>query len=164
MPIGLGAATPSPTGSTNVVYPFAASTSFGALDTQSSSDPVTIRDRLIPSPVQQCKPFHGPIRDLDRVRGPVARTSNPMLATSFAAHSSKSSPPTMSAKDITGRLERDFVLVQSLGRGEFSQVWKVRDKKVGRLWAVKAGKSYTGYKNRCVLHYQHDTRIDEIQG
>ena len=50
----------------------------------------------------------------------------------------------------TGRLEKDFVLVQSVGSGEFSKVWKVRGKKDGRLWAVKAGKPYTGLKNRLV--------------
>ena len=46
------------------------------------------------------------------------------------------------------RLDRDFTLVQSLGAGAFSQVWKVRDKKDGQYWAVKAGKPYTGVKNR----------------
>lgn len=47
-----------------------------------------------------------------------------------------------------GKLERDFTLVQALGAGEFSSVWKVRHKGDGKMWAVKTGRPYTGVKNR----------------
>lgn len=47
-----------------------------------------------------------------------------------------------------GRFERDFTLVQALGSGEFSCVWKVRSKADGGLWAVKTGRPYTGARNR----------------
>jgi mitosis inhibitor protein kinase SWE1 len=49
------------------------------------------------------------------------------------------------------RLDKDFVLLQSLGAGAFSQVWKVRERASGAVWAVKAGKPYTGKKNRSVV-------------
>jgi hypothetical protein len=67
-----------------------------------------------------------------------------MLATSFRAAQRGNKARQRGAPN---RLQTDFKLVQSLGAGEFSQVWKVRDKE-GKVWAVKAGKSYTGTKNR----------------
>lgn len=101
-------------------------------------------------------------------RGPIVRASNPMLASTFRAHSSggpgpagpvPSTPAVDSAFAETfmtdaaraagaGRFERDFTLVQALGSGEFSSVWKVRHKNDGDLWAIKTGRPYTGHKNR----------------
>lgn len=46
------------------------------------------------------------------------------------------------------KLDADFVLVQGIGAGEFSQVWKVRSRRDGAVSAVKAGKPYMGVKNR----------------
>lgn len=74
-----------------------------------------------------------------------------MLAQAYRAQAPRpaGSGPVGSGK--SGRLERDFTIVQALGAGEFSQVWKVKEKSTGLLFAVKAGKPYTGYKNRSVL-------------
>ncbi|ORY35673.1 hypothetical protein BCR39DRAFT_511438 [Naematelia encephala] len=86
-------------------------------------------------------------------RGPVVRLSNPMLAADYKAHA-KTPAQTASLHAMhrgatpAGRLERDFMILSSLGRGEFSQVWQVKEKSTGKLFAVKAGKPYTGSKNR----------------
>lgn len=102
----------------------------------------------------------GRVRTLSRA-GPVPRASNPMLAATFRAHGGIA--PATPALESTiaesymsdearaagaGRFERDFALVQALGNGEFSQVWKVRSKADGNIWAVKTGRPYTGFKNR----------------
>lgn len=94
-------------------------------------------------------------------RGLAARLSNPILSTTFRTQSPfmPTTPAHVSAaaegyipEDIraagAGRLERDFSLVQALGAGEFSSVWKVRHKGDGKVWAVKTGRPYTGAKNR----------------
>ncbi|KAL7422403.1 mitosis inhibitor protein kinase swe1 [Cryptotrichosporon argae] len=86
------------------------------------------------------------IRELANAHGPLIRTSNPMLSASYRADANADGP-TRSA-DSGNRLERDFEIVRALGQGEFSRVWEVRDKKQGNVWAVKAGKPYTGFKNR----------------
>ena len=46
------------------------------------------------------------------------------------------------------RLGAAFNIKGSLGRGEFSQVWSVQEKSTGNVFAVKAGRPYTGLKNR----------------
>ena len=75
-----------------------------------------------------------------------------MLAASFRAAASRNSDVFRSSSGYGGsRLETDFVIVQSLGKGEFSHVWKVKEKASGTLFAVKAGRPYTGYKNRYVV-------------
>ncbi|RXK42292.1 WEE/WEE-UNCLASSIFIED protein kinase [Tremella mesenterica] len=92
-------------------------------------------------------------------RGPVARASNPMLAATFKADglsmgSDSNTRPTfmLNGKEVpipwTDRLNQEYTVMQCLGSGAFSKVWKVKDKKEGKLWAVKAGKVYTGAKNR----------------
>jgi mitosis inhibitor protein kinase SWE1 len=68
-----------------------------------------------------------------------------MLAASFRAQAMIGST---TQGGSANKLNRDFVIMQSLGRGEFSQVWKVKEKKTGRMYAVKAGRAYTGTKNR----------------
>lgn len=113
--------------------------------------------------VSPFRPTHaGNARVRQLGRAPIARTSNPMLAATFRAHGSVV-PTTPAAVDTTvaetymsdsarvagaGRFERDFTLVQALGSGEFSCVWKVRCKADGELWAVKTGRPYTGARNR----------------
>jgi hypothetical protein len=47
-----------------------------------------------------------------------------------------------------GRFEQDFVVLQPVGQGEFSTVWKVRGKRTGEIFAVKRGKAFTGGKDR----------------
>lgn len=103
----------------------------------------------------------GRVRTLSR-GGPIARTSNPMLAASFRAHGAMVAPSTPALESSiaemfvpeearaagAGRFERDFALVQALGNGEFSQVWKVRSKADGEIWAIKTGRPYSGHKNR----------------
>nr|XP_031863917.1 uncharacterized protein CI109_000561 [Kwoniella shandongensis]KAA5530989.1 hypothetical protein CI109_000561 [Kwoniella shandongensis] len=161
---GLGLSTPSPTGG-SFVYPFAPSTAANPLATPPNSNqqyrsglvepPSAERYRQMPARVRQISNSH----HIDS-RGPIARASNPMLAASYKASihvipetpssgaaSSCTAKEERLAKNIT-RLEKDFVIVQSLGSGAFSQVWKVKEKKTGRFYAVKAGKPYTGAKNR----------------
>lgn len=75
--------------------------------------------------------------------GPIARASNPMLAGVISGQG-------IAEKD-RGRLEREYVVLSKLGEGEFSQVYKAREKMGGTVVAVKAGKPYTGNKNRYVL-------------
>jgi mitosis inhibitor protein kinase SWE1 len=171
VPIGLGVTTPSPTSGMGMIYPFASSTWLKALHTPPSSDLARSSDGPISSPLDKLMALPGRLRDLTGAGGPIARASNPMLAASYKAHRSSAPPgPTGAAKRIAGRLERDFVLLQSLGSGEFSQVWKVRDKKHGRLWAVKAGKPYTGYTNRypklhgldCLLTWGSLRQLEEV--
>ncbi|KAL1407790.1 mitosis inhibitor protein kinase swe1 [Vanrija albida] len=100
------------------------------------------------------------VRALSRA-GPVARNSNPMLAATFRAHAAVM-PATPAAGTTlaeglmpdaarvagAGRFENDFTLVQALGSGEFSNVWKVRSKADNDLWAVKTGRPYIGARNR----------------
>lgn len=69
-----------------------------------------------------------------------------MLASTYRAHASKPNHDVIDYR--RNRLDKDFVLLQSLGAGAFSQVWKVRERKSGEVSAVKAGKPYTGKKNR----------------
>jgi hypothetical protein len=55
---------------------------------------------------------------------------------------------TSSIGGADSRFERDFVLLGPIGVGEFSTVWKVREKRNGNVWAVKRGKPYIGEKDR----------------
>jgi len=64
----------------------------------------------------------------------------------------------------SNRLATDFVIQQSLGKGEFSQVWSVQEKLTGNIFAVKAGRPYTGVKNRQVIHlYPADSRLRQLE-
>ncbi|WVR09388.1 hypothetical protein IAU60_006455 [Kwoniella sp. DSM 27419] len=166
-PVGLGITTPSPTHH-RVLYPFAASGSLvtppHVSTTAEPFEPSSIElYRGVPARVRQISDFHQTER-----RGPVARASNPMLAASY--QSVISVVPETPGQDETPsiphslfnanasrpdhrriggtRLERDFTVIQTLGSGAFSQVLKVREKATNRLYAVKAGKPYTGAKNR----------------
>ena len=47
-------------------------------------------------------------------------------------------------------------MLEPIGHGEFSTVWKVREKKSGSLWAVKRGKPYKGIKDR-------QKQLEEVQ-
>lgn len=151
MPIGLGLTTPSPTNTSDVTYPFTSSASCRPLETPPSSDTASSEGPIV-SPADRMKTLPGRLRDLDRLGGPIARASNPMLASSFRPHGNPAAAGAGAGQSqvMSGRLERDFVMVKSIGCGEFSHVWNVKDKKDGRLWAVKAGKPYTGHKNRYV--------------
>lgn len=60
---------------------------------------------------------------------------------------------TSSIGGADSRFERDFVLLGPIGVGEFSTVWKVREKRNGTVWAVKRGKPYIGEKDRLVWHF-----------
>jgi mitosis inhibitor protein kinase SWE1 len=73
-----------------------------------------------------------------------------MLSAAFKAQATATPSRTVdeSVPAGRGRLDKEFVVVSSLGKGEFSQVWKVKDRLHGKIWAVKAGKPYTGAKNR----------------
>ncbi|KAJ9124636.1 hypothetical protein QFC24_003003 [Naganishia onofrii] len=55
---------------------------------------------------------------------------------------------TSSLGGTDSKFERDFVLLGPIGVGEFSTVWKVREKRDGTVWAVKRGKPYVGEKDR----------------
>jgi hypothetical protein len=91
----------------------------------------------------------------------LSRISNPLLSVTFQQHANKGlSVPAVDGKktarrvstsSISGadsRFERDFVLLGPIGVGEFSTVWKVREKRNGTVWAVKRGKPYIGEKDR----------------
>ncbi|WWC71323.1 uncharacterized protein I206_105277 [Kwoniella pini CBS 10737] len=164
-PMGLGVTTPSPTGH-HILYPFASTTSlstpphssvYAPLDTV---EPSSIERYNMPARVRQITNSHA------SDRGPLARASNPMLANGFKAsasiHTVPESPvqcpvPSINlfngphkarSKRETTRLEKDFTVIQTLGSGAFSQVLKVCERSSGKLYAVKAGKPYTGVKNR----------------
>ncbi|WVF67603.1 hypothetical protein IAT40_002361 [Kwoniella sp. CBS 6097] len=174
-PIGLGITTPSPT-SHHVMYPFASSSA--ALSTPPHSDPISSdivepssieRYRGLPARVRQISNSL-----IAGSRGPIARASNPMLAASFRAsiHVVPETPGPGQSQTLykenadnslfgignarynhtkrgaTTRLDKDFTVIETLGSGAFSQVLKVCEKGTGRLFAVKAGKPYTGAKNR----------------
>ena len=104
----------------------------------------------------------------------LARVSNPLLSAAYklgeqqanmrgsgllAPGDSKNTAKTarrVSTSSIGGadsRFERDFVLLGPIGVGEFSTVWKVREKRNGTVWAVKRGKPYIGEKDRLVAHF-----------
>ncbi|WWC63567.1 uncharacterized protein I303_106171 [Kwoniella dejecticola CBS 10117] len=165
-PIGSGVTTPSPTGP-HILYPFASSASISTpppSGSSTSADPVELsaieNQRSKPARVRQISNSH--LAD----RGPLARASNPMLAVSFKASASIHTVPETPAHTQlpsinlfdgtekirsarhTTRLDKDFTVVQNLGSGAFSQVFKVCEKSTGKLFAVKAGKPYTGAKNR----------------
>lgn len=91
-------------------------------------------------------------------RGPIPRASNPMLSAAYRNQAVPQTPVDSSIPEgfaaslaripSSGRFGRDFTLVQALGTGEFSSVWKVRHRESGELFAVKAGKAFTGQKSR----------------
>jgi mitosis inhibitor protein kinase SWE1 len=146
---GLGITTPSPTSVVlGFTYPFASTHS---LSSSLSSPPSLPAVHTTPSPSLHL------FRAKDsaaRLRGPVTRTSNPMLAATYKSGSTKVACSTSSGQKLaSGRLERDFVMLESIGKGGFSQVWKVKEKSSGKLLAVKAGKPYTGVKNRYVMSH-----------
>lgn len=60
----------------------------------------------------------------------------------------KSGKTMLSGSHGISKFERDFVMLEPIGQGEFSTVWKVRDKRTGGLWAVKRGKPFIGLKDR----------------
>lgn len=156
--------TPSPIRAP-VVYPFASS---NPVDLDLFSTPPSNRlnrPSALDAPVAEryrSMLAGSPSATMDAQRKPVIRASNPMLAASFKSAAQITTParghtsqelsmftgrPKLGSEGIT-RLETDFALVENLGSGAFSQVWKVREKKTGKVFAVKAGKPYTGAKNR----------------
>lgn len=141
--------TPSPS---NTLYPFASTHSISSVVTP----PQTGTIQPNPSNWSNEKPPRNVTNRLRHLtdQRPLARASNPMLAASYKAQASSNLVSASKLEDGEGKkldkFERDFTLIQSLGGGAFSRVWKVRDKVSGGLWAVKAGKPYTGHKNRYV--------------
>ncbi|KAK8854579.1 hypothetical protein IAR55_003318 [Kwoniella newhampshirensis] len=161
---GFGVSTPSPT-SASFVYPFAQPAAANPLSTPPHSDQQSRPDLHAPLSIERYRQLPARVRQISHShnvdgRGPIARASNPMLAASYkaAVHLIPETPGAgavsscahgkeKATKSMT-RLEKDFLVVQSLGSGSFSQVWKVRERKSGRFYAVKAGKPYSGAKNR----------------
>ncbi|WWC90462.1 uncharacterized protein L201_005397 [Kwoniella dendrophila CBS 6074] len=166
-PIGLGITTPSPTGP-HPLYPFASSSAM--LSTPPRSSEYAHSDAIEPSSIEKYRNMPARVRQISdshaAERGPLARASNPMLAASYKASSSMRTLPETpehgqipsinifnglskpTRKGVATRLEKDFTVIQTLGSGAFSQVLKVCEKSSGKLYAVKAGKPYTGAKNR----------------
>lgn len=139
---GLCVNTPSPTTPTHVTYPFVPATSYNTLASPVKGEFAASSEATASSPIERIT--RSSRTNMLRSR-PIARASNPMLAATFRAQ----------GRDLrgqssihAGRFNSEFVIVQSLGRGEFSQVWKVREKTTGNVFAIKAGKTYTGYKHR----------------
>ena len=148
---GLGITTPSPVAGQQNVYPFA-STSTAI---QAPGSAVSRRSIAEVSPTEAIPTASLASRLSRTIKRPVARVSNPMLAETFKldgvsghAKNPSSGPPSEALKVGGSRLDHDFTLVGNLGKGEFSQVWKVMEKSTGTMYAVKAGRPYTGYKNR----------------
>ncbi|ODN83545.1 hypothetical protein L202_01667 [Cryptococcus amylolentus CBS 6039] len=157
-----GITTPSPVRAA-VVYPFA---SANAVDMDLFSTPPSnryARPGALDAPIAEryrSMLAGSPIAEGRVVQLPMVRTSNPMLAANFKSAAPITTPArgqaTESLASCAGkfgsdgitRLETDFTLVDNLGSGAFSQVWKAREKKTGKVYAVKAGKPYTGIKNR----------------
>jgi mitosis inhibitor protein kinase SWE1 len=86
---------------------------------------------------------------------PLSRPSNPLLSLAYKIGGEQQARGLVSATrspgkdDISqGRFEQDFVVLQPVGEGEFSTVWKVRGKRTGEIFAVKRGKAFTGGKDR----------------
>ncbi|WVW85353.1 hypothetical protein I302_107391 [Kwoniella bestiolae CBS 10118] len=166
-PIGLGVTTPSPTGH-HLMYPFASSSV--VLSTPPHSSVYAPSDPVEPSSIKKFRNMPARVRQISNShvneRGPLARSSNPMLAASYKTSASMHTVPETpgqgqipsinifnssykpNKRGSASRLEKDFTVVQTLGSGAFSQVLKVREKSTGHLYAVKAGKPYTGAKNR----------------
>ncbi|WRT68652.1 uncharacterized protein IL334_005631 [Kwoniella shivajii] len=168
-PIGLGVTTPSPIGQHHL-YPFASSS--GLISTPPHSSIYAPSEPIEPSSLEKYRNMPARIRQISNShaseRGPIARASNPMLATAFKASASihtvvetrgQGQMPSLNlfnensrSAHNTGvaktRLDKDFTVVQALGSGAFSQVLEVCEKSSGKLYAVKAGKPYTGAKNR----------------
>lgn len=142
LPINREVNTPSPTTPTSINYPFAPSSSL-----RSVASPFTSSTVAPSSPIDVCSPLKPAgiaARHAMSRHGPLARASNPMLAASFKVQATAAELIAVPGN----RLEKDFVIEKSLGQGEFSNVWEVRDRKTGQLFAVKAGRPYTGSKNR----------------
>lgn len=113
-------------------------------------------------PIDSPSPPHKRFSILSRLKQqrPLARTSNPFLSLAYKlggehlkpAATTTTSPvalqPTAEEKRTGGRFEQDFVVLAPVGRGEFSTVWKVREKSSGDIFAVKRGKAFSGAKDR----------------
>lgn len=144
-PLGLGISTPSPTTPTSFDYPFAPSSSMSTI----ASSPLTRFDHP-PSDATEVSPSSDKVLKLSRPHllrtKPIARASNPMLAATFQAQGTHGGRPHFAGPG--NMINSDFVIMEILGQGEFSTVWKVKEKKSGQLFAVKAGRPYTGKKNR----------------
>jgi hypothetical protein len=133
------------------IYPFAASP-VRKFQSAMQSSPTSAT-----SPTEAFGPRNHLLRRIQPRPGPVARASNPLLSAAYKAGAvaasgcsgAFASPSLRSpSKATTGRLERDFVVLEVLGRGEFSDVLKVKEKKGGGLWAVKRGRRFAGAKDR----------------
>ena len=128
------AITPSPRQANAFPYPFRTTETV-----YSSSPPSSNAQMVTPAwPSLQLK-------SIQMHKAPIARASNPMLG---MAYQNEAVPQANDALgDGINRLNKDLEIIGGLGKGEFSQVWRVKDR-AGNLWAVKAGKPYSGAKNR----------------
>ncbi|KAJ9104106.1 hypothetical protein QFC19_004090 [Naganishia cerealis] len=147
--------TPSPPAPNARHYPFASSSNLPKIEIANSPT----------SPLKKS----GILARLPKHRA-LARVSNPLLsaayklgeqqanlrAMTFVTPSADSKHKLKIARRVStsslggsdSRFERDFVMLGPIGVGEFSTVWKVREKRNGTVWAVKRGKPYVGEKDR----------------
>ena len=152
---------------------------FAGLDTPSPPAPIRTYPfanggHLQAPPVPSPSPPRRKGTLLQRLQGSkhktLRRISNPLLSAAyklgeqqaqFGNHmknlSTDSSKPSKQGRaSLSGslpgatRFEKDYVMLEPIGNGEFSTVWKVKEKKTGQLWAVKRGKPYLGLKDRSV--------------
>lgn len=146
--------TPSPPAPMRV-YPFAVTPARRSRHPALPSSPTSAT-----SPTEAFGPRNNLLRRIQPRPGPIARASNPLLSAAYKAGAVAASgcsggfasPSLRSPSNgMTGRLERDFVILDVLGRGEFSDVLKVKEKRGGGLWAVKRGRRFAGVKDRSVL-------------
>lgn len=149
-----------------------------AIDTPSPPAPIRtypFADGKIRSSVATPSPPQRKNSLLQRLQGSkhkaLRRISNPLLSAAYklgeqqnqlnnhirnlsnATETGKGPRPTglsISNSYRTSKFEKDFTMLEPIGNGEFSTVWKVKQKSNGLLWAVKRGKPYRGMKDRCV--------------
>lgn len=151
---------------------------FTGLDTPSPPAPIRtypfangpLQSHIVPSP----SPPRRKGTLLQRLQGSkhktLRRISNPLLSAAYKlgeqqvqfgnhmknlstdnSKAPKQGRPSLSGSPVVTRFEKDYVMLEPIGNGEFSTVWKVKEKKTGKLWAVKRGKPYLGLKDRSVI-------------
>ena len=149
---------------------------FTAVDTPSPQAPVRTYPFAHGVAKQEAVPSPSPPRRkstlLQRLQGSkhktLRRISNPLLSAAYklgeqqvqlgnhiknlSIENHKVQKPSRPVTPVgVSRFEREYMMLEPIGNGEFSTVWKVKERKSARIWAVKRGKPYLGAKDRWVI-------------